>query len=46
MKWNTAKQKVRDGIFEFESDMHLGTNIVRYQTPSGQFKQKVIEVTA
>jgi len=41
----TAIKKAREGYFEFISDIKLGNNIVSYQTPSGQWKTKIIYIT-
>ena len=40
----TAVRKAKDGEFEFVTDAKVGTNYVRYQTPSGKWKEKYIEI--
>jgi hypothetical protein len=44
MKRTTAIKKAKDGEFEFISDIKTGSNEVRYQTPSGTWKTKTIEI--
>jgi uncharacterized protein with FMN-binding domain len=44
MSMKTAMKKARDGVFEFIYDAKIGTNLVRYQTSSGKWKEKTIEV--
>jgi hypothetical protein len=44
MKYNTAVNKSKNGEFEFIEDIRQGKNIVRYQTPSGKWKTKIIEI--
>jgi hypothetical protein len=44
MKMQTAIRKSKEGYFEFIEDVRTGTNVVRYQTPSGKWKEKTIEV--
>jgi len=45
MTLSTAIKKARDGEFEFMYDIKKGNNEVRYQTPSGKWKEKIIEIT-
>jgi hypothetical protein len=45
MKMQTAIRKAKEGYFEFIEDVKTGTNVVRFQTPSGKWKEKQIEVT-
>lgn len=41
----TAIKKAKEGQFEFLHDAKIGTNEVRYQTPSGKWKTKFILIT-
>jgi hypothetical protein len=41
---NTAIMKAREGDFEFIEDIKQGSNLVRYKTPTGIWKEKYIEV--
>lgn len=45
MKFETAIKKARSGEFEFVYDIKRGQNEIRYQTPSGKWKSKYIEIT-
>lgn len=40
----TAIKKAQEGEFEFHFDARYGFNNVRYQTPSGKWKEKIIEI--
>jgi len=42
MMYKTAMRKARNGVFEFIYDARVGHNTVRYQTPSGKWKEKSI----
>jgi hypothetical protein len=44
MRLCTAIRKAKEGCFEFVYDVHPGDNLIRYQTPSGKWKEKYIEV--
>jgi len=44
MRMKTALRKARDGEFEFIDDAKLGDQLVKYQTPSGKWKAKVIHI--
>jgi hypothetical protein len=45
MKLSTALKKAQNGEFEFLYDAKEGCNEIRYQTPSGKWKEKIIEIT-
>jgi hypothetical protein len=45
MKFETAWKATKEGKFEFVNDVRNGQNEVRYQTPSGKWKTKYIEIT-
>lgn len=40
----TAIKKAKEGCFEFIDDIKMGNNIVRYKTPSGKWKTKIIYI--
>lgn len=44
MKLKTAIKKTKDGEFEFFQDAKIGINDVRFQTPTGKWKEKRIEI--
>ena len=44
MRRETAIKKAKEGYFEFIDDAKQGDNLVRYQTPSGKWKEKVIHI--
>jgi len=45
MKFETALAKSREGYFEFVYDARKGAgNLIRYQTPSGKWKQRYISL--
>jgi len=44
MKKETAIKKAKAGEFEFIYDIKLGTNEVRFQTASGKWKEKTIDI--
>ena len=39
-----ALRKARDGAFEFSDDARYGANEIRYYTPTGKFKTKLIYI--
>jgi hypothetical protein len=45
MKYIVAMKKAKDGEFEFIYDIKIGLNEVRYQTFSGKWKTKTINIT-
>jgi len=44
MKMSKAIQKAKEGRFDFTRDAKIGYNTVRYQTASGKWKEKIIEI--
>jgi len=44
MTIKTAIKKAKEGYFEFIDDAKQGDNLVRYQTPSGKWKTKIIHI--
>lgn len=44
MKYTTAVKKARQGEFQFIKDIKYGINEVKYQTPTGKWKSKEIEI--
>ena len=45
MKYETAIRKAKSGEFEFIYEPRDGMNEVKYQTPSGKWKTKYIDIT-
>lgn len=41
----TALKRAKEGRFEFVNDAREGINEVRYQSPSGKWKTKQIEIS-
>jgi len=44
MTMETAIKKSKRGEFEFIEDAHVGLQVVRYQTPSGKWKQMQLSI--
>jgi hypothetical protein len=45
MTMKAALKKAHEGYFEFMGDAKCGVNFIKYQTGTGKWKQKMIEVT-
>jgi len=45
MEMLTAIRRAKEGCFEFIEDIKIGNNRVRYQTPTGKWKERLIDIT-
>jgi hypothetical protein len=44
MTYKTALKQAKEGKISFCNDIRFGINYVQYQTPSGQWRQKTIDI--